>query len=350
MKERPVIFSGPMVRAILEYLKTQTRQIMASKNFRLEMCELSDPPHLRYSEYDYRRGEGLYESGSGPFDLTDFSEGGSQWHAATFCPYGVAGDRLWAITIKPIQRNPRYGAGDDGCIYRIDKPLPSKMRSAPTGKGYHAVTLCEHGKRKTELVHLLVCEAFYGPKPAIYDEARHLDGDRTNNAPQNLDWGTRQQNWSDRRFKGRGVRSKHWAAKISEEQAADIRNSVFSQRVLAKKYGLSQSTIGLIKQGNIWNPTPAQSEPPNMPRWASRITLEITKVRVERLQDISEEDAKAEGVHGPMVELSGIPYAEPLPKRWNARLEFRRLWDSLHGKGAWEKNPWAWVVEFRRLP
>lgn len=77
----------------------------------------------------------------------------------------------------------------------------------------------------------------------------------------------------------------------------------------------------------------------HMPRWASRITLEITGVRVERLQDISEADATAEGVVVP-----GFPGAE------SAIGAFHELWASIHGPYAWELNPWVWVIEFRRVP
>lgn len=91
----------------------------------------------------------------------------------------------------------------------------------------------------------------------------------------------------------------------------------------------------------------------HMPRWASRITLEITKVRVERLQDISEEDAKAEGVE-PVGYLAVNPFltralhALMSREKNTHRTEYRLLWDSLHGKGAWEKNPWVWILEFKR--
>lgn len=74
----------------------------------------------------------------------------------------------------------------------------------------------------------------------------------------------------------------------------------------------------------------------HMPRWASRITLEITDVRVERVQDISEEDAVAEGI--------ALGDDEIIPT-------FRKLWDSINGKGPhnWDANPWVWVYEFRKL-
>lgn len=79
----------------------------------------------------------------------------------------------------------------------------------------------------------------------------------------------------------------------------------------------------------------------HMPRWASRITLRITAVRVERLQDISEDDARAEGWPGPITE-TGFPIASPLA--W-----FANVWTSINGPGAWEANPWVWVVAFERV-
>jgi hypothetical protein len=77
-----------------------------------------------------------------------------------------------------------------------------------------------------------------------------------------------------------------------------------------------------------------------MPRWASRITLEVTGIRVERLQDISEADANAEGVK----------HSLHLPGGRFARENFAHLWWTIHGDESWDANPWVWVVEFRRLP
>ena len=86
---------------------------------------------------------------------------------------------------------------------------------------------------------------------------------------------------------------------------------------------------------------PARSIPCiHMPRWASRITLEFTAVRVERLQDISEADAVAEGVRNSLH----------LPGGRFARENFEHLWWTINGDGSWDANPWVWVVEFRRLP
>ncbi len=82
-----------------------------------------------------------------------------------------------------------------------------------------------------------------------------------------------------------------------------------------------------------------------MPRWASRITLEITEVRVERLQDISADDAIAEG----LTERDRL-YATP-GQLWQLRPRdaYRDLWESINGHGSWDENPWVWVVAFRRL-
>lgn len=114
----------------------------------------------------------------------------------------------------------------------------------------------------------------------------------------------------------------------------------------------------------------------HMPRWASRITLEVTGVRIERLRDISEEDAKAEGMfftdYGRFCFHENKPLKEtdcpapddthPLLEGWSwgptkshkeclgtARGAFANLWSQVYGSASWYENPWVWVVEFRRL-
>ncbi|WP_112198255.1 hypothetical protein [Rahnella sp. NRRL B-41462] len=73
----------------------------------------------------------------------------------------------------------------------------------------------------------------------------------------------------------------------------------------------------------------------HMPRWASRIDLLITGVRVERLNDISNEDIRAEGA----AQFGCTSH----------RVNFQTLWESIYGEGSWDANPWVWVIEFKRV-
>jgi hypothetical protein len=99
-----------------------------------------------------------------------------------------------------------------------------------------------------------------------------------------------------------------------------------------------------------WNPSI------HMPRWASRILLEIVSVRVERLQDISEEDANAEGVElERCCNVSSNSCGTHIggccgqPKTIEPIDAYRELWNSINGADAWDVNPWVWVVEFKRV-
>lgn len=87
----------------------------------------------------------------------------------------------------------------------------------------------------------------------------------------------------------------------------------------------------------------------HMPRWASRILLEITAVRVKRLQDISEEQALAEGVRGEPCDHARQACADIGCWGDTAKGAFGFLWESLNGEGSWAANPWVWVVEFKRV-
>lgn len=93
----------------------------------------------------------------------------------------------------------------------------------------------------------------------------------------------------------------------------------------------------------------------SMPRWASRITLEITDIRVQRIQDITEEDAIAEGAQAgyilasPTIFHKGLPGYTETPKDY--RMGYMRLWDSINLKRGygWDNNPWVWVISFKVL-
>ena len=87
----------------------------------------------------------------------------------------------------------------------------------------------------------------------------------------------------------------------------------------------------------------------HMPRWASRITLEVTGVRVERLQDISEADALAEGIaYSERFNGYCIGMAEHFHSH-DPRESYRRLWRAINGAESWDANPWVWVVEFKKV-
>lgn len=95
-------------------------------------------------------------------------------------------------------------------------------------------------------------------------------------------------------------------------------------------------------------PLPARNiSPIHMPRWASRIDLEITEVRVQRVQEITEADAEDEGVD-PWHDLAGTG-ATVAERCFGYRVAFEKLWDAIHGPGAWERNEWVWVISFKRV-
>ena len=103
---------------------------------------------------------------------------------------------------------------------------------------------------------------------------------------------------------------------------------------------------GPLQDGCHWRPSI------HMPRAASRITLEITSVRVERLQEISIEDAKAEGAWGPddsIVQKVADYFGTDIFSA-NPRKAFQMLWESINGPDSWAANPWVWAIEFRRVP
>lgn len=226
MTERPILFSAPMVRALLAGTKTQTRRILTTMTT------------LGRVEYPGRRGK----SGYSTVNWLDTPEGIAA--AVRECRYGQPGDRLWV-------RETHYLHG----IWSVHKD--------------------EHGKRR----------------------------------------------WSFHPNRDMGVQF--------SEPNGFIR-------------GRSTTVPG-------WNRRPSI----HMPRWASRITLEVTDVRVERLQDISEADAIAEGGKEALRgwwSHEGLDWNSPGENnRFGATAidSYRVLWESINGPGSWEANPWVWAVSFK---
>ena len=110
---------------------------------------------------------------------------------------------------------------------------------------------------------------------------------------------------------------------------------------------LYRATWGNAETGDRWRPSI------HMPRWASRLSLEVTGIRVERLQDISEADAIAEGTRcwicGGPVDGSCDNDCACFHTRREAIPSYRVLWESINGPGSWAANPYVWSISFRRV-
>lgn len=86
-----------------------------------------------------------------------------------------------------------------------------------------------------------------------------------------------------------------------------------------------------------------------MPRWASRIELEITGVRVERLYNISEADCIAEGIEKTSHDFWRIYGKSDVSGTCSPKNSYRSLWESIYSRASWDANPWVWVIEFKKL-
>lgn len=229
-RERPILFSSPHVRAILDGRKTVTRRPVRP---------------------------GVLDDGWPNVPPLAIA------HAASRCPYGGPGDRLW---------------------------VRETWRVASSGRHYPTQTT------------------------TVYVEYR-------------------EQSESHGHERGRQHRTR-WTI---DDSASDV--------LILSAYG--------NQKPYRWRPSI------HMPRWASRILLEVLDVRVERVQAITEDDARAEGcesdvdVLGRLTHLRGSDAARSLPSRLrSARDEFRAVWDRAYGKDpalAWAANPWVWRVAFRRV-
>ncbi len=145
---------------------------------------------------------------------------------------------------RPIPSLPGYWASSDG---RIRGPK-GDMVGTVDRYGYRYVNISKGRRRK---VHRLVCEAFHGPPTA--EHCAHLDGDTSNDAAANLAWKTPKENNADKRSHGTHQScAKHPRAKLSREQVQAIRSSQLSSRAAATEFGVSQSQIVRIRNGDRW--------------------------------------------------------------------------------------------------
>jgi len=222
MKERPILFSAPMVRAILSGTKTQTRRVVKPSP------EWTEPGTAWKFSEDGHSGPGWYAYND------DYPEEGALFYRF---PYGQPGDRLW---VRETWQGPLV---DDFESYLAD---PDKFKKPE---------FCEYA-------------ADGGPAPEFVTLDDELE-----------------------------------------------------QR---------------------WRPSI------HMPRWASRILLEVVSLRVERLADISKDDAMAEGIV--LQPDGGFGLADSTHYNFSDPTDsYCSLWESINGDGSWLLNPWVWVVEFKRL-
>jgi hypothetical protein len=143
-----------------------------------------------------------------------------------------------------------------GCK-RIRAPAGYVLTPCPA-RGYLQARLSVGGRVFSVGIHVLVCEAFQGPRPSPLHEAAHGDGTRTNNRNSNLRWATRKENMADRDRHGRtkrGAAHSRPLRLLSENDILEIREMLRAgerQRVIASRFEISQSTVSLIKTGTNW--------------------------------------------------------------------------------------------------
>lgn len=220
MKERPILFSGPMVRALLSGQKTQTRRAIKPQPF------IDD------------RGNVVWpDPKKGPANYGQHMDGQPNWDSIIRwrCPYGQVGDRLWVREAHSIHDT--------------------------------------HGQHRK-------------------------DG---------LRWGP----WAD------------LPTQMNEE----------GTKIAYFREGFDRCAPGK------WRPSI------HMPRWASRLTLEITEVRVERLLACSDADARAEGLKWVTPGMWSVDRSLPIIGN-DARKVYFELWDHINGPGSAAANPWVWAITF----
>ena len=156
-----------------------------------------------------------------------------------------------------------YAAGSDGHVYSIKGWRGDPFRRLAEGvdpDGYPNVQVSAGpgagGRSQVRAVHRLIAIAFLPPRPSFRHEIRHLDGQKTNNVPANLRWGTQKENADDRERHGRTARGERQsAAKLTEAAVVEIRRSLragATHKFLAERFGVSMGLISHIKSGISW--------------------------------------------------------------------------------------------------
>lgn len=140
----------------------------------------------------------------------------------------------------------KYAACSDGTIISYARKNPKKLIGKIGNAGYRMVVLTINNKKQYHNVHRIIAKAFI-PNPKGLREVNHKDGNKLNNSVSNLEWVTTKENHFHARDNGLET-----TCKINMDIANKIRADVGTHRELAKKYGLSKTQIGLIRQNKRW--------------------------------------------------------------------------------------------------
>lgn len=141
------------------------------------------------------------------------------------------------------------GARGGACAIRKGRNLSPVQKT----NGYWAVTLTAGAERKQECVHRLVALVFHGPPPHKGAHVLHNDGDKNNNAADNLRWGTPADNHADTERHGHRLKGeRHPHAKLTETAVRNIRNSNLDASVIAAQYNVTREHIWSVRRGRTW--------------------------------------------------------------------------------------------------
>lgn len=154
---------------------------------------------------------------------------------------------------RDVPDHPGYKISANGTVLgKKGRPL----RQFLSADGYPRFTTFEAGRWQQVSTHVMVCQAFHGPRPDWANLVAHGNGDRTDNRAENLRWATFEQNEADKREHGRNLAgSRNHQAKLTEDQVADIRRRPRYRglgRSLAREFGVSENTISKIIRGKNW--------------------------------------------------------------------------------------------------
>lgn len=155
---------------------------------------------------------------------------------------------------RALERFPRIEISSEGRVRLVKSGHGFRaghiLRTRPNSQGYPRIRQRIDGKNKEVLVHILVCEAFHGPKPTPRHECAHNNGNPLDCSASNLRWATHRENEADKIRHGTANRGERAStAKYSTEVIRAVRNSTERQCDIARRYGMSAAHVCMIKSG-----------------------------------------------------------------------------------------------------